>query len=93
MKIAESRRLRACARGIIPHRVLVALAIGAAAFPGSRIGHLPIDPDPDHRAPRARAYVQAADLLEEIFTLRFVFGGEPRDALFGTAAPAGGGGL
>lgn len=68
MDPAESRLLRAYARWIVSHRVLVALVILAiTGFLISRLGQLRMDSNPDLWAPQRHAYVETTNLLEEIF--------------------------
>lgn len=82
MDAAESRWLRAYARWIISHRVLVALTVLAmTVFLGSRIGRLQIDSNPNLWAPQAHPYVETTNRLEEIFGGRnlTIVGIAPRD--------------
>jgi predicted RND superfamily exporter protein len=82
MDAADSRWLRAYARWIISHRVLVVLTVLAmTVFLGSRIGHLQIDSNPNLWAPQAHPYVETTNRLEEIFGGRnlTIVGLVPRD--------------
>jgi len=68
MELAESRWLRAYARWIVSHRVLVVLAVLAVTlFLGSRFGQLQVDSNPSLWTPPGHPYVETTNRLEEIF--------------------------
>ena len=66
--LSSEKLIRPYATFIIRHRLIVMLAIlGATLFLGTRTTNLKIDMDPDIWAPQAHPYVQATNLLEQVF--------------------------